>query len=219
MRRDACEHVKFLAAQYDEQARNGRWFLHHRQPGDSLELDQLVDHLAGRVSTHTSCLGGGLFVTNSAALADELSCPDVRASHFQYVADGVVQPWPPVVTLAVCRGLRRELVNSGVLASMEAGPHVDEADPWDAYPEYYQNIFDSTSGKQLDPHRVADSRSQEMTFLRELGAYEYDTLANCRATIGKRPIPVVWVKPGSRQTCRAVSLVRCGNQAPDGDGS
>ena len=32
-----------------------------------------------------------------------------------------------------------------------------------------------------------------MTFLRELGAYEFDTVANCKATAGNNPIPVVWV--------------------------
>ena len=60
IRNDACGHVKFLAAQYDEQARNGRWFLHQRQPDDVLEINQLVDRLAGRVDIHTASLDGGL---------------------------------------------------------------------------------------------------------------------------------------------------------------
>ena len=45
----------------------------------------------------------------------------VRAARFQRGADGVSQDMPPVVTLAVCRGLRRDMVNYGVLAQMEAG--------------------------------------------------------------------------------------------------
>ena len=122
MRHDAGERVKFLAAQYDEQAPNGRWFLHYRQPDDILELGQLVDCMAGRVQIHTSSLGGGLFVTNSAAFAEELSSSNVRTVGFPPVAGGAAQPWPPVVTLAVCRGLRRALVSSGTLDSMEAGP-------------------------------------------------------------------------------------------------
>ena len=110
--------MKLLAAYYDEQARNGRWFLHQRQPDDFLEINQLVDRLAGRVDIHTASLDGGLCFSNSAAVADELAKPVVRAARLRRGTDGAVQDMPPVVTLAVYGGLRREMVNSGVLAQM-----------------------------------------------------------------------------------------------------
>ena len=79
-----------------------------------------------------------------------------------------------------------------MLSTLEAGPHVDEPDVWRVYPEYYNEIYDAISGQHLDPTLVSEGRKDEMTFLRELGVYTYDTISNCRAA-GGTPVPTIWV--------------------------
>eukprot|EP00971_Amphidinium_carterae_P325488 6455761-Amphidinium_carterae.1 len=77
--------------------------------------------------------------------------------------------------------------------SMEAGPHMDEADPWLAHPELYQDIHDNISGKPLPGELVAVARRQEMEFLKQLGAYSIVPIKQCYDSTGKRPIPCGWV--------------------------
>eukprot|EP00971_Amphidinium_carterae_P068413 1354605-Amphidinium_carterae.1 len=45
---------------------------------------------------------------------------------------------------------------------LEAGSHVDEKDPWLAFPELYQEVFDTVSGQTLPPELVAVARKEEM---------------------------------------------------------
>eukprot|EP00971_Amphidinium_carterae_P017139 338261-Amphidinium_carterae.4 len=54
---------------------------------------------------------------------------------------------------------------------VDAGQHVDENCTWDAYPEYYDEVYDTTTGAKLDPTLVAAGRKEEMSFLRQLQAY------------------------------------------------
>eukprot|EP00971_Amphidinium_carterae_P352695 6492705-Amphidinium_carterae.2 len=75
----------------------------------------------------------------------------------------------------------------------EVGSHVDEVPDWDTSPEYYMCIHDNTSGQPLDATLVAQGCRQEMDFLHGLGAYEYSTIAECMAKIGKPPVGVGWV--------------------------
>eukprot|EP00971_Amphidinium_carterae_P350398 6491521-Amphidinium_carterae.2 len=86
----------------------------------------------------------------------------------------------------------------GLLAMMEqqplqAGSHVDEKDPWLAFPELYQEVFDTVSGQTLLPDLLAVARKEEMEFLSKLQAYELVTIAECYEKTNKRPIPVGWV--------------------------
>eukprot|EP00971_Amphidinium_carterae_P302197 6004112-Amphidinium_carterae.1 len=76
---------------------------------------------------------------------------------------------------------------------LEAGSHVDEPDPWLAYPDLYEAIYDNISGQALPPELVAAARREEMQFLAELQAYEVVTLEECYSKTNRRPIPVGWV--------------------------
>ena len=80
-----------------------------------------------------------------------------------------------------------------MIGALEAGPHIDEPEPWDAHPEYYHSIVDNISGVPLDPKLVEEGRREEMEFLRQLGAYRIDSKARCREESGRDPVPMVWV--------------------------
>ena len=102
----------------------------------------------------------------------------------------VIERYPVALVNAVLRGLRQEAIDSNMLSSLEAGPHVDEPDVRRVYPEYYNEIYDAISGQHLDPALVCEARKDEMQFLKELGAYTFDTLSNCRAA-GGNPVPTI----------------------------
>ena len=145
-----------------------------------------------------------MWITNSVEIAKVLdkrcdSKSDPAHRHCDFMSLGsrkgrIAERYPDKLVHAVLAAFRRQLQSSGEIGALECGPHVDEPDPWCADPSYYHSVFDSTSGKALDPDLVSEARKQEMTFLlKELGAYSYDTVENCVNASGKRPIPVVWV--------------------------
>eukprot|EP00971_Amphidinium_carterae_P082048 1623115-Amphidinium_carterae.2 len=76
---------------------------------------------------------------------------------------------------------------------LEAGPHMDESDPWLADPESYQNIHDIITGRALPPELVAEARKQEMEFLKQLEAYTVVPISQCYDATSKKPIPCGWV--------------------------
>ena len=65
---------------------------------------------------------------------------------------------------------------------------------WATHPQYYAQIYDTTSGVQWDPVLVAQARREEMQFLMEkMQTWDYDTVENCVRHTGAQPIPMVWV--------------------------
>ena len=102
--------------------------------------------------------------------------------------------YPPRMVRAVLWAVRDDMRAAGFLAALDAGQTVEEHTIWDAYPEYYQNVHDTTSGVKLDPELIARARAEEMDFVKkDLDAYHYDTVSNCKAKTGKSPVPVSWV--------------------------
>ena len=67
----------------------------------------------------------------------------------------VVERYPVALVNAVLRGLRQEAIVRNMISSLEAGPHIDEPDVWQVYPEYYGEIYDAISGQHLDPVLVS----------------------------------------------------------------
>ena len=104
----------------------------------------------------------------------------------------VIDRYPVALVNAVLRGLRQEAIDSIMLSALDAGLHVDEPDVWRVHPEYYNEIYDAISGQHLDPALVCEGRKDKMQFLKELGAYTYDTVTNCKAA-GGNPVPTIWV--------------------------
>eukprot|EP00971_Amphidinium_carterae_P351978 6492372-Amphidinium_carterae.1 len=90
---------------------------------------------------------------------------------------------------------------------LEAGSHVDEPSVWDCFPEYYSEVYDNISGKLLDPSLVAKGRAEEMEFLRNLGAWQYDSVDACMNATGKPPVSVGWVDVNKGDA--ASPAVRC----------
>ena len=127
-------------------------------------------------------VGARRWATNSKAIAEKLQhlcADDLDATRLQ--------------SAGLC-GMRQELVRSPVLGPLEAGPHLDEPDVWATHPQYYAQIYDTTSGVQLDPVLVAQARREEMQFLLEkMQTWDYDTVENCVRHTGAQPIPMVWV--------------------------
>ena len=88
--------------------------------------------------------------------------------------------YPTRLVDAVLRGLREELAACGALSFLEAGPHIDEPDVWAVHPEYYAEIYDTTSGVKLDPALVASARREEMEFLmNKMETWTYDSIDAC----------------------------------------
>eukprot|EP00971_Amphidinium_carterae_P259324 5145561-Amphidinium_carterae.1 len=75
----------------------------------------------------------------------------------------------------------------------DVGTHVDEMTEWDALPEYYMCVHDTTSGQALDASLVAAGCKEEMNFLRGLNAYEYAQIDDCVRQTGRPPVSVGWV--------------------------
>ena len=139
------------------------------------------------------------WLTNSPEIAKELckKCPGCER-HCKTIGIGkqgmrAIERYPPAQVTAVLRGLKREAVKLHWMGSLEAGPHIDEPEPWDAHPEYYSRIVDNISGDPLDAKLVSDARKEEMQFLDQLGAYVLASKKVCRAETDKDPVPTVWV--------------------------
>ena len=139
------------------------------------------------------------WLTNSEEIAAELKRQGPGcAHHCRTIGLGQrgmrhIERYPPGLVAAVLRGLRREAINRGALGSLEAGPHIDELEPWDAHPEYYEQIVDNISGVPLDPAPVAAARREEIKLLHGMTAYKIDSKARCREETGRDPVPMVWV--------------------------
>eukprot|EP00971_Amphidinium_carterae_P180882 3588138-Amphidinium_carterae.1 len=76
---------------------------------------------------------------------------------------------------------------------LTAGEHVDEEDPWLAWPELYKDVYDNITGQPLPADLVAPARREEMRFLHDLDAYEVVPIEQCYAAMGGAPIPTGWV--------------------------
>ena len=215
--REGLQHLEFVCKLYKLQHASGRFFLHeHPKSAASWKLwmIQEVVRLPGVVVAECDQCAYGQWsvdaegpalikaptkwMTNSCHIADALSlkCTGGHRHCVMFSNPGawrVKERYPIKLVHAVLRALRREQIDRGMLGTIEVGTHVDEPDPWDCHPEYYQEVYDTTSGSLLDPELVAKGRREEMVFLHDLGAYEYDTIAQCRAETGRAPLPTGWV--------------------------
>ena len=89
--------------------------------------------------------------------------------------------------------LRNDLSSHGLLSLMDSEVHVDEPEPLQLYPEYYQEVYDASTGERLPPELVAKGRAAEMEFMRGLRVWTYATISACLQATGRKPISVGWV--------------------------
>ena len=105
----------------------------------------------------------------------------------------VIERCPVALVNAVLRGLRQEAIVRNMISSLEVGPHIDEPDVCQVYPEYYNEIYDAISGQHLDPVLVSKGRQDEMQFLTELGAYTYDAFSTAKQLDATQFQPCGWM--------------------------
>ena len=98
--------------------------------------------------------------------------------------------YPPRLVSAILAAVRQELIDNNSMHWLDAGQHIDEPDEWQTHPGYYSEIYDAITGVHLDADLVSAGRTEEMTFLKQLGAYEYDSITKCKAATGKPPVRV-----------------------------
>lgn len=220
---DGLQHLVTMCEVYKNRWKRGKFFLNEHPktaPSWSLWMIQEVLGLQGDVCVENDQCAFGLWctddvgpafvctptrwVTDSPAISARLnrSCSNARggAVHrhrdvMQLSSNGrrVMERYPVGLVKAVLKGLREQLILVGALGALEAGPRVDEPDPWNAHPEYDQEIYDVASGTRLDPELVAKARAADMDFLqRDLGAWSYSTIDECMRITGRRPIPMTW---------------------------
>ena len=100
--------------------------------------------------------------------------------------------YPPRLVAAILAAVRQELMLSNSMHWLAAGQHIDERDEWQTHADYLE-IYDAITGVHLDPAFVSAGRTEELTSLKQLGAYKYDTILNCKAATGKPPVPTGWI--------------------------
>eukprot|EP00971_Amphidinium_carterae_P048960 964751-Amphidinium_carterae.1 len=75
-----------------------------------------------------------------------------------------------------------------------AGDHVDEPEPWLAWPELHTEVYDNITGRELPAELVAEARREEMRFLHDLDAYEVVPIEQSYTAMGRAPLPVGYDK-------------------------
>ena len=103
------------------------------------------------------------------------------------------EAYPPRLVSAVLKALRAELIDRKLLGALDVGMTADEPEPLQLHPEWYSHVVDQSTGKALNPELVAKAREEEMSFVRKMKIWEYDTVENCVAKTGRPPIPMGWV--------------------------
>ena len=181
------------------QARLTEAFL--RQTADVANTARATPAVTGNEASSTTPADAANVVAAPADTSGDTPMTDDAGSpmHAQAVkrtaADAQLEDRPDAaqMDLAVLAAWHRELVSKGLVGALDAGPHVDEPEPLQLHPEWYEEIYDNISGQRLDPALVAKGRQSEMKFMSDLGVWSYDTVQNCLETTGRQPLTVGWV--------------------------
>jgi hypothetical protein len=101
------------------------------------------------------------------------------------------QEYPPELVLTILRGCKAQLQAEGLLCSLEVGPtnQTPEVDWEESFPE----VFDTVSGKALDPVLITEARNLEIEYIRRYGVYKKVLYETSFQRVGKKPIKSKWV--------------------------
>ena len=184
--------MRFAIKLYRLQAENGRWFLHeHPNSATSwkmpemvnlmkeLEITKNVAHMCryGMYSKDANGLGKVKkptgFITNSSYLADQLGNKCLGGHRHVQLLGGRAQAcqiYPDKLCRAMLRGIRLELVHSGVIKACHNDMMAISADNWSPE-EYVEEFVDDVSGQTLDTTMVRSARGDEMVKFAQHSVY------------------------------------------------
>ena len=211
-------HLKTACEAYEEQHRNGRFFLHeHPKPASSWQEEPMrrIMELEGVYTIQapmckwgmTSEDGEGLgyvrketqWVTNSPELAKTIEGKCDGSHRHVHLINGrarYAQVYPPKLVSAILRGIKRELRNLGELsmvAEMTGGPAPD-GESNEQKGEYFDGkYFDTTTGAPLRTEAVLEARKEELRWIHKQRIYEKVPLEECYEVTGRKPIDLKWI--------------------------
>lgn len=127
------------------------------------------------------------------------------------------QVYPPKLVRAILEALKQQLVDDGEynqsLDSLGVGPVPDSTPVIDEEEEAFKHlpaadtplrgpIYDSNTGAELDPEKVAVARREELEWVHRQNLYAKVPESECRAS-GKVPITMKWVdrNKGDNEQC------------------
>ena len=207
-------HMRFAVKLYRLQAENNRFLLHEHPSSatswkmpevlklmSDLQIEKTVAHMCryGMISTDES--GGGRvkkptgFLTNSNFLADQLSKRCMGGHrHIQLVGGRAraCQVYPEKLCRSILRGIRNELVNSGIVKPT-AGDMLNVSQENNEADEYSEEYYDDVSGQPLDRTLVRAARSEEMIEFKQHTVYTKVPISECIRVTGKNPIGSKWI--------------------------
>ena len=173
---EAKEHIKFVIGLYEQQWREGRWFIHERPIGatswDLLEIRNLENKIG--LNVQMSDAKTARFVTNSmeVCMALQKHC-DAEHVHQEELCS------------AICLGLmkesRNEKQNIKCLMKIQASDKIEEFQDdglerrergIEHEDEGEANAWDDITGERLDPKEIYKARMKEMEYVRRKGVWK-----------------------------------------------
>ena len=152
-----------------------------------LQIEKTIAHMCRYGMKSTDESGGGRvkkptgFLTNSHVLADQLSKKCMGGHrHIQLVGGRAraCQVYPEKLCRSILRGIRNELVNSGIVKPM-AGDMLNVSQETHEPEEYSEEYDDDVSGQPLDRNLVRAARSEEMVEFKQHTVYIKVPISEC----------------------------------------
>ena len=199
-------HMRFAVKLYRLQAEAGRLFLHEHPNSASIwKLQEVMTRMSDLGTTKsvahlcrygmTSKDGEGVgcvkkptgSLTNSIHLKDQLQKTCMGGHRHVQLVGGRAKPcqiYPRRLCRAMLRGIRNELVQSGIIAGNLNDMLTVSEENWNGN-EYLEEYIDDMSGQHLGRDLVRADRKEEMDKLSEHKVYTKRPIVECVKATGK----------------------------------
>ena len=210
-------HLEFSLQLYEEQHKNGLYFLHEHPYNASSWMNEKVQKLLAtegivKVRSHMCAFGmveGGElvkkptgFMTNAVKLADRLT-KDCSGDHRHVVLLGGgkarrAQVYPNELCKQIIIGLKDQMMHDGRLGEGMIGAvdKIDEAVNVMINEEIYNgmNFYDDVSGEKLPLKETIAARRKEMEEVYKHKIYTKKPLQECYDVTGEGPVGTKWLE-------------------------